>query len=229
METTIHRIRLGICNCYVIQEKGLILVDAGQPEREKTFLSKMKELSLNPRDISLIFLTHGHSDHAGSLRKLKEITGAQVAINFREVYWIEEAVQCVPPGVGVWGRFCELVLKKVSPHMHFEAANVDIILEDKGFPLDQFGINGKILYTPGHSSGSMSLLLDSGDAFVGDAAMSGFPRLCGAGKPVCADDIEEVTKSWQLLLDKGAQMIYPAHGKPFRAEVLKKIIEREKK
>jgi hypothetical protein len=31
-------------------------------------------------------------------------------------------------------------------------------------------------------------------------------------------------ESWQLLLDKRAKMIYPAHGKPFRAEVLEQLL-----
>lgn len=43
----------------------------------------------------------------------------------------------------------------------------DLVLKDEEFPLKSYGIHGKVIYTPGHSSGSMSLVLDTGDAFVG--------------------------------------------------------------
>jgi glyoxylase-like metal-dependent hydrolase (beta-lactamase superfamily II) len=65
----------------------------------------------------------------------------------------------------------------------------------------------------------MSLLLDSGDAFVGDLAMSGFPRITGPGPFVLGDDITTMKRSWQVLLDAGAVKIYPSHGKPFSARV----------
>jgi len=38
------------------------------------------------------------------------------------------------------------------------------------------GIYGKALYTPGHTSGSMSILLDSGEVIVGDQAVGGLPQ-----------------------------------------------------
>jgi hypothetical protein len=38
------------------------------------------------------------------------------------------------------------------------------------------GIHSKALYTPGYTSGSMSILLDSGEAFVGYLAVGGLPQ-----------------------------------------------------
>jgi glyoxylase-like metal-dependent hydrolase (beta-lactamase superfamily II) len=38
--------------------------------------------------------------------------------------------------------------------------------------LKEFGIPGQVVYTPGHSMGHVSIILDSGDAFVGDMAMN---------------------------------------------------------
>jgi glyoxylase-like metal-dependent hydrolase (beta-lactamase superfamily II) len=70
----------------------------------------------------------------------------------------------------------------------------------------------------------MSLLLDTGEAFVGDLAMNGFPMRFGYGMPVFADDTDIVKESWRLLLDNGAKWIYSAHGKPFQAEKLRKLL-----
>ena len=60
MATEIHQLPLGACNCYLIREEGLILVDAGFPNQGKRFLKQLKDLSIEPKDISLILLTHGH-------------------------------------------------------------------------------------------------------------------------------------------------------------------------
>ena len=88
----------------------------------------------------------------------------------------------------------------------------------------EFGIHGKVIHTPGHSSGSISVLLETGDAFVGDLAMNGFPLRIGPGLPIFAEDLQKVKESWKLLLDMGVKNVYPAHGNPFSAEMIRKIL-----
>ena len=110
------------------------------------------------------------------------------------------------------------------PLVHFPSTDVEIILEAEGFSLAEFGIPGKVIHTPGHSSGSISVLLETGDAFVGDLAMNGFPLRIGPGLPIFADDLQKVKESWKMLLDRGAKMIYPAHGNPFSAEIIRKVL-----
>ena len=102
----------------------------------------------------------------------------------------------------------------------FPATGVDIVLGDGEQPLVEYGIPGKILNTPGHSMGSVSVLLKTGDSFVGDLAMSGFPLRLSPGLSIQAEDMSKVRKSWRLLLDAGRGRIYPRHGKPFSAEVI---------
>jgi len=87
-----------------------------------------------------------------------------------------------------------------------------------------FGVPGKVLFTPGHSMGSVSVLLETGDAFVGDLAMNGSLLRWGAGLPSLAEDLEMVKESWALLLRQGARVIYPAHGKPFPADTIRKAL-----
>ena len=103
-------------------------------------------------------------------------------------------------------------------------AKVDIALGDEEFSLAPFGISGKVLYTPGHTLGSVSVLLDSGNAFVGDLAMNGIPFHFRPGLPIFAEDLELVKRSWRLLLDQGAKVIYPGHGKPFRADIISRLV-----
>jgi len=86
--------------------------------------------------------------------------------------------------------------------------------------ITEYGIPGKILYTPGHSMGSVSVLLETGDAFVGDLAMSEFPLRLSPGLPILAEDMQQVKESWKRLMEAGAKTIYPAHGKSFPVEII---------
>ena len=90
--------------------------------------------------------------------------------------------------------------------------------------LFEYGIQGKIINTPGHSSGSVSVLLETGDVFVGDLAMNKFPLRLSPGLPIFAEDLSKLKESWRLLLDQGAKTVYPAHGEPFSADIIRKAL-----
>ena len=91
-------------------------------------------------------------------------------------------------------------------------------------PLAECGIPGRVIHTPGHTAGSVSVLLETGDALVGCMAHSGFPFRLSPGLPIFAEDLEKLRKSWKLLLDQGAKTIYPAHGEPFSADIIRRVL-----
>ena len=68
--------------------------------------------------------------------------------------------------------------------------------------------------------GSVSVLLETGDAFVGDLAMNMFPLRLSPGLPIVAEDMQQVRESWKRLMEAGAKTIYPAHGKSFPVEII---------
>jgi glyoxylase-like metal-dependent hydrolase (beta-lactamase superfamily II) len=126
--------------------------------------------------------------------------------------------------VTLWGQVLSIIAKVFMPFIDFPPTEVDVLLGDEGLSLSDFGIPGRVLYTPGHSSGSVSVLLDSGEAFVGDLAMNTFPLRLTPGLPIFAEDPAAVIASWELLLEAGAREVYPAHGKPFPADVIRRAI-----
>jgi len=224
MAVNIYTISLGASQSYLIQDKGAIMIDVGAPKKIKYFLKCIERLGIKPNDIKLIIPTHGHWDHIGSAKDIREITGAKIAMHHKEKEWLEKAQKHIPPAVTLWGHIISKTLGFLLPLIHFPAAKVDITLEDEDFSLTEFGISGKIIYTPGHSPGSVSVLLETGDAFVGDLAMNSFPLRLSPGLPLFAEDIQKVKNSLKLLVDKGATKIYPAHGKPFSAELIRKFL-----
>lgn len=224
MRIDIHPIPLGPDRCYVIKDKGVIMINSGTPNKGKKFIKRIKKVSIRPTDIKLIILTHGHWDHIGSAKDIKEITGAKIAMHQLEKDWLEKSLKPLPPGVTRWGRTFAKIMAIFMPLIHIPSTDIDILLGDEEFSLSEFGISGKVVHTPGHSSGSVSVLLETGDVFVGDLAMNGFPLRLSPGLPIFAENLQKVKDSWKLLLDMGAKNIYPAHGKPFSAEIMRKIL-----
>ena len=59
---------------------GLIMVDPGYPQSLYLVIDNMYRLGLDPHDIKIIVVTHGHYDHLGAVRALVEMTGAKTYI-----------------------------------------------------------------------------------------------------------------------------------------------------
>jgi len=221
----IYTIPLGVEHGYIIQGEGVVMIDGGAPNKAKAFIKGLKKTSIKPEEIKLIIITHGHWDHIGSAKDIKDITGAKIAMHKREKDWLEKSLKPLPPGVTRWGKIFAKTMALFTPFIHVPATRVDIILGDEDFSLAEFGIAGKVVSTPGHSPGSVSVVLDTGDAFVCDLAMNAFPMCLSPSVPIFAEDMQKVKDSWKLIFDCGVKTIYPAHGNPFSAEIMPRMID----
>ncbi len=138
---------------------GICLIDTGVASAEEMIFDYVKKTDRRVEDISLIVQTHAHPDHIGATRTIKAETGCSVAVHPAEKAWIEnvqiQAKERPVPG------FDSLVAGSVA---------VDRILDDgEVFDLG-CGLKLQIFHTPGHSKGSISiLLLGYMDLFSGDA------------------------------------------------------------
>jgi hydroxyacylglutathione hydrolase len=216
----VQTIKLSGVNCFLVQEEGLILIDTGAPGQHDRILKQVKKLGVNPHDIELIVITHGHGDHFGSAQKIKEFTGAKLAVHKEDADIIKEGKKVFPPGLNKWGRLMAFVWKPMFALINYSGIEPDILLEEE-FQLAEFGVKGRIIHTPGHTAGSVSVLLDGGEAIVGDLAMNGFPMRRGAGMPIFGNSEREIRQSWKKLVDAGASIIYLGHGDSFPANHLK--------
>lgn len=225
MSAKIFTIQSGINTCYVIKDKGVIMVDGGPPKMKSTFLKKMIEYSVDPKEIQLIILTHGHFDHVGSAKEIQEITGAKIAIHKKDRNDLEQGFSKWPKGVTTWGKISSSIFKPLlKDNIKYPTVKADIILDNDGLSLKNYGIAGRVLFTPGHTLGSVSVLLDSGEVFAGCLVHNRLPFTFHPILPIYAEDIDLIIESWKKLIDAGAKIIYPGHGKPFSVEKIKKYI-----
>ena len=225
MDLRIDRIRLGVTSCYLVRHEGTILIDTGHANQGKKFEENLSRLGVKPEEVKLILITHGHFDHIGSAAKIAEITGAPVAIHQADRERLEKGILVAPYGVTPWGSVMAGLLRLSKSMFRIPPAPADIVLGDDDYSLEAFGIPGKVTPTPGHTPGSVTILLDNMDALVGDMAMDGPPFRLSPGLPALAEDIEEVKESWRKLLPLGLKTIYPGHGKPFPVEVMEKAAQ----
>jgi hypothetical protein len=55
-------------------------------------------------------------------------------------------------------------------------------------------------------------------------AMNEFPLTLGAGLPIFAEDFDKLKESWWMLLNQGAKTVYPSHGRPFPASIIRGLL-----
>lgn len=209
----LKRIALGITNAYLVLGKdGYLLVDAGEPHKGRRFKKELSRLGIEPSKVKLIVITHAHYDHVGSLKFIKDLCGCPVAMHPLEADILGRGLVAIPPGVNGVGRFFSGLGRVVRPLLKFPAVKADILIEDD-YDLRPWGIDGCVIATPGHTAGSLSVLLADGRALVGDLAMNFWNR--GDKFPVFAEQPEMVKPNWARLKSAGASWIYPAHGVRF--------------
>jgi glyoxylase-like metal-dependent hydrolase (beta-lactamase superfamily II) len=221
MDVQIDTIRTGITNSYVLRGEGTVLVDPGEPGKGPALLRRLARVLDDPSEIGLILATHGHYDHIGAAPPVREALNAKLAIHGGDAGWARAGgwVPLVP--TTTWSRMMFLLLRAITIRLQRRnPVDADIVFDDAGLPLADYGIPGTVVPTPGHTPGSVSILLDGGDAVVGDLAMSGPPLVLEPSLAVIAVDPELMLQSWLHLVGLGAETIYPAHGKPFRARTL---------
>jgi len=223
MSTDILSLKMGVTSSYLLRgTSGIVMIDTGMPDKMKLFVKKIRSLHILPHDIKLVILTHSHIDHAGSAKEIQELTGAQVMIHKSEKECLEKCEFYPVNGTGTWGRISKQIFFPFLKRIKYSAPRIDIETGDEDFPLSGFGIDGYVMHTPGHTPGSVSVILNTGEAFVGCMSHSGFPFRTTPGLPLYASDIEKLKLSWKKLFEKGVKIIFPGHGKPFPAGIMRK-------
>lgn len=220
MEIKITPVRIRFDTIYIVQGDGIILVDGGDPKLFAKFLKLVDGASVKPGEVRLIILTHGHWDHIGLVKEIKEFCRARVMMHKSDMHLLKDYPPSQPPGFTPWGKVIISFIEFYTRSLRIPVFDVDIPLGNEDFILDEFGIPGKVVHTPGHSPGSVSVVLENGAAFVGDLAMNMVPMRFSPGLPIFGDDLQMVKDSLRKLMRMNVKTIYPAHGKPFAAEIL---------
>ncbi len=180
------------CNCTILGDEAsreAIVVDPGYDIPHILALLAKHKLT-----VKKILVTHAHIDHIASAQSLKTITGAPIIYNQADLPLV--AMMDVQAG------WLGLPVPTVLPPDHSPADGETVSIS---------GISGKVLYTPGHTEGSLCLyipdkhLLLAGDTlFAGGVGRTDLP---GGSSGKLLASIHE-----RLLPLPDATLVIPGHG-----------------
>ena len=223
----ISTLRIGFTNDFLVKlSDGYLLVDTGYFHKFDQFVSELRRAKIGLDEILFLLLTHHHDDHVGFAREFLFKSSARLIVH-------ENALPFL--GLGIhdeagehWNRWVHRLISPLSTFLNHKFPSIDVRKDDiivsngHAKALREIGLDAELVFTPGHSSDSMSIVMDDGIAMVGDAAMN----LMNLGetryRPFFIQNIDEITRSWRKLIRFETKTIYPSHGRPF---IVDKIIQ----
>ena len=184
-----------------------ILIDSSIKSEWRKLDKRLKELEIN--HIDCLILTHTHFDHAGNAFNIKSKFNSKVIVQKSGAKYIKSGDNIIPGGTNIFTRtLLFLFAKKVFPKLRYEPCVYDLLV-DSFLDLKEFGFNAYIVKTPGHTVDSMSVVVDDEIALVGDTMFGVFKW---SVLPPYANDVEQMIKSWGLLLKTNCSLFVPSHG-----------------
>lgn len=219
------------CNCYIIRDKdNAVLVDTSiKGERRKLLKSIIHYTENQQCTLRCIVLTHNHFDHVGNAAFLSREFNCPILIHTTEAEELFVGHSSIPRGLKNPFKYLTLKISqlnnkgKVLPMQKFEKCEQNqVVGVEEGYSLSEFGINAKLIVSAGHTSGSVSVLIDNEIAIVGDAMVH---SATGKIFPPFANNPELVKDSWRKLLDTGCKIFLPAHGNENTKDLVLKQLE----
>ena len=236
----INKVKLGLNNLYLFENNNgdYLLLDTGLACKEDLILNKINKVIGDYNKIKVIVITHSHSDHIGNLKLLLDKIKREDKIviihsNAKEIMLSGEKI--IPNGFCKFSKYISKRLKlKLSEKFQKGFKNLSgedlknvAFLDFKDyeeFSLNKYAFeNLKLIYTPGHSKDSISLVYNDEYLFCGDMVQNLFfkhPLI-----PLFGDDIEDLISSWKKVIEKDYSRIYPATSKSYilREDLIKKL------
>jgi len=199
---------------YLIETPAaLFLVDGGMAGTGHRILQRIADIGRKPEELLFALLTHAHADHFGGLAEVQKASGCAIICHPAHAETVRDGAAIVSPGLNFFGKAYERVATVLLPKMKLPGLRRVFTAED-GSDLHRFGLPGRILHTPGHSAGDLTVLLDDGSAFVGDLVQGRrLPKITPPEFSIMAVDEPAMFASWRALLGSGAKVLYPGHGR----------------
>lgn len=179
-----------MANCYILgceSTKEAVVIDPGD-DADRILM----ELAKSELKVKYLINTHGHFDHVGANKRMKDVTGAQLAIHPDDEPMLKELAQSAL----MFGMSAE------------NSPPADLHLKD-GDNITFGDITLNVIHTPGHSKGGICLYTP-GHLFAGDTLFAGSigrTDLSGGDYDTLISSIKE-----KLLILDEKTLVFTGHG-----------------
>jgi glyoxylase-like metal-dependent hydrolase (beta-lactamase superfamily II) len=164
----IPTVRFDLLNSFALvdDDGSVTLVDCGLKSAPPRIVAGLAAIGKAPADVQRIILTHAHNDHAGGARELVDRAGTGGVLIHRDDAGCARRGTVPPPDQNL--RLGRMLARRTGDRRAFEPVDVARELVD-GEVLPVAG-GLRVVHTPGHSPGHVSLLHEpSGVLITGDA------------------------------------------------------------
>lgn len=213
----IKQMRLGSSNVFLIKSNKFVLIDSGGKNDLPALQAALAAKNVPIEKISTIILTHAHADHAGLAAELRRRSGAVIVMGAGDVPMAKAGHNDDIKPTNLMAR----ILKRFVIDPNYEGFTADVLV-DEPLDLQRFGLSGRAVQMPGHTPGSLVVVLDDGRAFVGDIMLGGWmggAMLSGhAGEHYFQADMARNHANIEELLKQPINTFYLGHGGPVTRE-----------
>jgi glyoxylase-like metal-dependent hydrolase (beta-lactamase superfamily II) len=207
----IVQIPLRLSNVFLVRTRVPILVDTGTIGDMQDLDDALAERNVATSSIGLVVVTHGHADHAGLAADIQKLARAPIILGAGDAQLAAAGRNDDLKPTGFTGAFVKPLITSIYPELFPDV----LVKPGEPFDLSPWGLAGKVVAMPGHTPGSIVVLLDDHSAFVGDMIAGGL--VFGPRSPqehLYQADPAQNRKNIQTLLDQGVEKFYLGHGGP---------------
>ena len=206
---------------YLLVGERVVIVDTGVAGQEGRILNAVRAEGRAPADVSLILLTHGHGDHAGSADALRTATGAPIALGSGDEEKCLHGRDTEMRARGVFAKTALAAIRKRQAGGPPNPGPVPDLIFDAERSLQEYGVDAVAVPSPGHTRGSLSVFTASGDALVGDLLGGGGRSRTSPARGVFVCDEEAMEASIREVIAREPRLVHTGHDRePFTLEQL---------
>jgi glyoxylase-like metal-dependent hydrolase (beta-lactamase superfamily II) len=178
----------GNTRCYLLKNK--LLIDTSWAGTLPDFLKCINQNHIHLEEIQYLMMTHFHPDHMGIAQDIADLGIKLIVFNEQAKYL---------------HSFDNVYTKRNQRNFHpINDSEIKLLsCKNSRHFLESLGIQGEVIYTPGHSNDSVSVIMDDGETIVGDLLPIHLA-------PIYNDKIIE--HSWNNILSHNIHVIYYGHA-----------------
>lgn len=207
---------------FVVEGESVLAVDGGALYGREFAEKACADAGIDPGRIKLIVVSHPHVDHTCNVDELRKLSGAPIAVHRSAMQSMVDAERPhVFPRCAIGDEIMEFAKKMGGmPDDYLPPIVPDITWEGE-FDLHPYGISGKVIYTPGHSLFDCCVVLEDGQAIVGDLICEdqfthGKPTIAYFGYDPDRDKANKMLlPNLEKLAATGCSVFFAGHGGPF--------------
>lgn len=196
-----------------------MLVDTGWDTDAGMILKYLARIGRSPQEITHIAITHGHRSHLGGVKRLRDLSRAQVCSHASEAPIVAGERKAHP--IAFWPPLpVALIPFRIISHLP--------IFEHDPCPVPRHLVDGdevgplRVVHTPGHTDGHLAFSYeDDAVIAVGDAVAT-WPRF-GAGWPGFNLHEQQYRASLVTLVERAPSAVGPGHGVPIVAHTARRL------